>query len=152
MKYLVIDGSNLVRKIYGFSPVEARKERYRGDTANSSAFVSVLKRFIKRCPKFTKFNSRLNSAVEVHFDGKPRDIFEAGVGKLTCICSGYSSSDDMIIRRISALPSRDRRQVLLLTFDRELAANARKLSAHVINPDSLIEMVERHGLSLHSFA
>lgn len=152
MKYLIIDGSNLVREIYGFNNREARKEKYQSDTANSAIFISVLKRFLKRCPKFKALWTSANSFIEVYFDGKPRDIASSLGGAMACICSGYSSSDEKILERIECMPGSDRRKVLLLTFDRNLAAQARGLSAHAINPHKVIEKIRQFGLDLYMYA
>lgn len=151
MKYLLIDGSNLVRKIYGFDPLEAKKDHYQADTAKSALFVSIFKRFLKRCPKLSAFYNRANSAVEVYFDGKPRDIYNFGAGALLCVCSGRRTSDEQILARIAAMSPLDRRQVLLLTFDRNLAAQARGLSAHAINPARIIEKIRQLGLDLYAY-
>lgn len=152
MKYLIIDGSNLVRKIYGFDAQMAKKDHYRADTGNSSLFVSIFKRFLKRCPKLAAFYNRVNTVVELHFDGKPRDIYEAGAGRLSCVCSGYVSSDEKILERIAGLPRGERRQVLVVTFDKPLANQVRGLSAHVIDPNRIIEKVKEYGLDFYSYA
>lgn len=151
MKHLLIDGSNLVRRIYGFDIGAAKKDHYRADTAKSALFVSIFRRFLKRCPKLAAFYGRVNASAEVYFDGKPRDIYETGAGRLTCVCSGYISSDERILDRIAALPRSERRQVLLVTFDRNLAAQARGLSAHVINPDRVIAKVREYGLDFYAY-
>lgn len=151
MKYMIIDGSNLVRKIYGFDAEEARKEGYRTDAANSALFVSIFKRFLKRCPKLSVFCNKANGFVEVYFDGKPRDIYSSGSGALVCLCSGRKTSDEQILDRIAALSPLARRQVLLLTFDRKLAAQARGLAAHTINPALIIDKISQFGLDLYAY-
>lgn len=152
MKYLLIDGSNLVREIYGFNREEAKKEGYRTDTANSSLFVSIFKRFMKRCRRLTVFCNRGDSFVEIYFDGKPRNILSTQSGALACICSGARTSDERILDRITGLSGSARRQVLLLTFDRALASQSRGLGAHVIDPAGIIAKIEQAGLNLHAYA
>ena len=151
MKYMIIDGSNLVRRIYGFDAEEAKKEGYRTDAANSALFVSIFKRFLKRCPKLSTFCNKSNNFVEVYFDGKPRDIYSSWAGAVVCLCSGRKTSDEQILARIAGMSPLDRRQVLLLTFDRNLAAQARGLSAHTINPAKIIEKISQFGLDLYAY-
>ncbi|MCF7886993.1 MAG: NYN domain-containing protein [Candidatus Omnitrophica bacterium] len=122
MLQFIIDGYNLVYKI--------------PEVKSSSAPCSDLLIFIHK----NKLTGSFNNDVWVVFDGG-RPPYQINNFQYKIIFSGQESADDRIIKKVEQ--AKNRKQIIVVTDDRQLAYRARFLGGKNIRIDEFISKIKK---------
>jgi predicted RNA-binding protein with PIN domain len=141
MKYLIVDGSNVARELYGYNRELRTRERLKKDNQHSKTLLKLMAAFQRRLgiPQ-----------IRVYFDGtvRPQAI---GYNKLPIsICVEFScgvKADELIVREAMRAPDA-REDIAVATDDRELQRRIMRLGICAILPVSAFEpMAQDAGLN-----
>jgi hypothetical protein len=128
-KTMLIDGSNTVHSLYESWP-DSHEEQNR----HAVDFIVHLSSWASK---------QTDMEVEIVFDGGFRALQgSAHSDSVRILFSDYASADSVILERLRALRY-FKRKVTVVTWDRELAQDAKKEDAKIISPERLWDSIRR---------
>ncbi len=128
LRTFLIDGSNAVYAVFGPWP-ETLKEQNRC----AWDFISALNDWVLSAPEFS---------IELVFDGFYREIPAVNRERLRVIFSDEAKADSIILERIRSLIY-FKEKVTLVTRDQDLAQEARRENAKILDPQKFWSMISR---------
>ena len=141
IKYLIVDGSNVARELYGYDREMGGSERRALDNRNSKRLLSLM----------AAFHSRLAiPEIKVYFDGtaRPQEITPRNLP--ICISMEFSAgtqADELIVAEARYLAHMNA-EVAVVTDDRELQYRVRQLGLlNILSVFELEPMAQDAGLN-----